>query len=70
MTAALDITRLSPKERLDLIGELWDSLAPEDVRLTPAQDAELARRITTFETDAKAAVPWPEIEAELDRRTR
>ena len=66
----LDITRLTPKERLDLISELWDSLAPEDVRLTPAQDAELARRVATFEADAKAAVPWSEIVAELDRRTR
>ena len=66
----LDITRLTPKERLDLISELWDSLAPEDVRLTPAQDAELARRVATFEADAKAAVSWSEIEADIDRRTR
>jgi putative addiction module component (TIGR02574 family) len=70
MTAALDITKLSPQERLDLIGELWDSLAAEDVRLTPAQDAELARRMATFEADAKTAKPWDEIEAELDRRAR
>ena len=66
----LDITRLTPKERLDLIGELWDSLAPEDVRFTHAQDAELARRAATFEADAKATLPWSEIDAELDRRTR
>src|SRR5271169_7264297 len=64
----LDIAGLTPKERLDLIGELWDSLAPEDVRLTPAHEAELARRMATFETDAKAAVPWDDIEAELARR--
>ncbi|MBV8797786.1 MAG: addiction module protein, partial [Hyphomicrobiales bacterium] len=37
----LDISRLSPEERLDLIGELWDSLAAEEVRLTPAQEREL-----------------------------
>ncbi len=66
----LDIARMTPRERLDLIGELWDSLAPEDVRLTPAQDAELARRMATFEADAKTARPWAEIEAELDRRAR
>ncbi len=66
----LDIARMTPRERLDLIGELWDSLAPEDVRLTPAQDAELARRMATFEADAKSAIPWPGIEAELDGRTR
>jgi putative addiction module component (TIGR02574 family) len=27
----LDISRLSPKERLDLIGALWDSLTAKDV---------------------------------------
>lgn len=70
MIANLDITRLSPQERLALIGELWDSLAPEDVRLTPAQDAELARRMATFEADAKTAKPWSEIEVELDRQAR
>ena len=66
----LDIAGLSPKERLDLIGELWDSLAPGDVRLTPAHEAELARRMATFEADASAAVPWETIEAELARKSR
>lgn len=66
----LDIARLTPRERLDLIGELWDSLAPEDVRLTPAQAGELARRMATFEADAKSAVPWGHIERELAGRTR
>jgi putative addiction module component (TIGR02574 family) len=66
----LDIAGLTPKERLDLIGELWDSLAPEDVRLTPAHEAELARRMATFEADAGAAVPWETVEAELARKSR
>jgi putative addiction module component (TIGR02574 family) len=30
-----EITRLSPKERLTLIGELWDSLDPAAVPVTP-----------------------------------
>lgn len=70
MVETLDIARLTPKERLDLIGELWDSLAPDDVRLTPAQDAELAQRMATFEADAEAAVPWEMIDAELSRPLR
>jgi putative addiction module component (TIGR02574 family) len=69
MADTLDITKLTAKERLDLIGELWDSLAPEDVRLTPAQEVELGRRMATFDVDAKAAIPWEDIEAELDRRS-
>jgi putative addiction module component (TIGR02574 family) len=68
--ATLDIARLTPQERLDLISELWDSLSAEDVRLTPAQDAELARRMARFDADAENARPWDEIDAELDRQTR
>jgi putative addiction module component (TIGR02574 family) len=66
----LDIARLTPKERLDLIGELWDSLSAEDVRLSPAQDAELARRMASFEADRQDAAPWSEVDAELARRLR
>ena len=66
----VDIARMTPRERLDLIGELWDSLAPEDVNLSPAHEAELVRRMATFDADAKAAVPWDQVEAELDRRLR
>ena len=47
--ATLDIARLT---RLGLIGELWDSLLAEDMRPTPTQDAELARRTATFDNDA------------------
>ena len=68
--ATLDISRLTPKERLDLISELWDSLSATDVRLTPAQEAELDRRLTTFHADRGEAVPWEDIDAELDRRSR
>ena len=68
--ATLDIAQLTPKERLDLIGELWDSLSAKDVRLTPAQDAELARRMASFEADRKDAAPWSEVDAELARRSR
>ena len=69
MTSPLDISRLTPAERLDLIGELWDSLAPGDVRLSPAQDAELALRMASFEADRKAAIAFEDVEAELDRRS-
>ncbi|MGJ4948570.1 addiction module protein [Bradyrhizobium sp. HKCCYLS20291] len=68
MADTFDIAKLTKKERLALIGELWDSLAPEDVSLTPAQEAELARRMATFDVDAQRAVSWDEIEANLDKR--
>lgn len=66
----VDIAQLTPRERLDLIGALWDSLASEDVPLTCAQDAELAQRMATFEVDRRTAISWDEIEGELDGRVR
>jgi putative addiction module component (TIGR02574 family) len=66
----LDITRLTPQERLDLIGELWDSLTAENVPLTPAQQSELDRRLATFEDDRRAGISWEDLDAELDRRSR
>ena len=65
---ALEIAQLSPQERLDLIGALWDSLTPEDVQLSPAQEAELARRMASFETDKRSAIAWEALEQELDRQ--
>ena len=65
---AIDIAKLSPQERLELIGRLWDSLDSEDVRLTPAQQSELDRRLATLDEDIKAGSTWEQIEAELDRR--
>ena len=68
--ATLDISRLTPKERLDLIGELWDSLSPADVPLTSAHKAELDRRLASFDVDRSNAINWDDVEAELDRRSR
>lgn len=68
--ATLDISRLTPKERLDLISELWDSLSAADVQLTPAHEAELDRRLATFDADRRDAIPWEDVDAELDRRPR
>ena len=66
----VDIAKMTPRERLDLIGELWDSLTDADVTLTPAQEAELARRMATFDADAKSAIPWVDVKRERVERTR
>jgi putative addiction module component (TIGR02574 family) len=47
--STLDIAHLTVAERLDLIGELWDSLTAGDVALTPAQQGELRRRVEAFD---------------------
>jgi putative addiction module component (TIGR02574 family) len=64
----LDYSHLSARERLDLIGEIWESIDAEAVPLTAAQEAELARRLETFDDDIKQGTPWEDFEAELDHR--
>ncbi len=64
----IDINKLSPDERLDLIEELWDSLSadPSKIPLTDAQAKELDRRLDEMdrtillESLAEAGVaPYP-----------
>jgi putative addiction module component (TIGR02574 family) len=69
-TPAIDIDKLAPEERLRLIEELWESLrrAPEDVPLTPAQAAELDRRLDELDRDDTALVSWDEVKLRLNAR--
>ncbi len=64
----IDIKSLSPQERLDLIGQLWDSLDSNDVQLTPAQAVELDRRLETLDEDIKDGQDAGDVLAELRRR--
>ncbi len=66
----VDIAKMTPREKLDLIGELWDSLTDADVALTKAQEAELARRMATFDADTESAIPWVDVKRERVERTR
>ena len=64
----IDFSHLSPKQRLDLIGELWDSLDHDAVSLSEAQAAEIERRLATLDEDIKYGIDADALEAELDRR--
>ncbi len=51
--ARKDILNLCIAERIELIGDLWDSMAetPEAIALTEAQKAELDRRLDAHRKD-------------------
>ena len=63
-----DLARLSPRQRLDLIEALWESLDDKDVPVTEAQRAELDRRIAEFEQDREQSISWDQLSAELRQR--
>lgn len=63
-----ELLRLSPSERIQLAGDLWDSVAatPENLPpLTDAQQAEIERRIAELAENPASAVPWDEVRASL-----
>ena len=69
---ALNITDLSPEERLRLIEELWDSLTdkPEAVPLTNAQREALDRRLDDLERSGPEGIPWDEVLQQIRSRSR
>jgi putative addiction module component (TIGR02574 family) len=67
-TTRIDITQLSPAERLRLVEELWDSLTPADIPLTPAQAQELDRREALHRAAPGRGRPWREVLDESEPR--
>ena len=68
MAKRLDVKRLSPEERLELIEELWDSLSEEDIRLTPEQLEELERRRARLEREGPRGRPWRDVLGDGEKR--
>jgi putative addiction module component (TIGR02574 family) len=73
-TPAFDYRRLSLTERLQLVEDIWDSIAeeareaPDALPLSDEQRAELRRRREAHRTDPESAVPWEDVRAELFKR--
>ncbi len=63
-----DFSHLSPAERLQLVEELWDSLTPAEIPLTPAQAQELGRREALHRSDPTRGKPWREVLDEIEHR--
>ena len=65
-----DILALTIPERVQLVEDIWDSIAeaPETLELTPAQRAELDRRLEEHRQSPGTAIPWEQVRAELFKR--
>jgi len=63
-----EIVRLSPPERIALIGQLWDSLENARLPVTGAQQNELDRRLASLDGDRREGLTWAALKAELEQR--
>jgi putative addiction module component (TIGR02574 family) len=68
---AFDYRRLSIAERLQLVEDIWDSIAeearedPDALPLSEEQLAEVRRRQEEHRRDPGSAIPWEQVRAEL-----
>jgi putative addiction module component (TIGR02574 family) len=64
-----ELLELSPSERHDLIGTLWDSLDVKELPpLTDEQTKELDRRLAEHRANPSRAIPWEQVMTELRAR--
>ncbi len=64
----IDFSHLSPTERLELIGDIWDSLEDQAFEISPELAAELDRRLDEMGTNPGATRSWEEVRADLRER--
>ena len=63
------IMKLTPVERVALMGAIWDSLKEHELPpLTSEQEQELERRIAEHRAHPEDAIPWETVKAELKKR--
>jgi putative addiction module component (TIGR02574 family) len=64
-----ELMELSPEERIELVQDLWDSIAPRELPpLTLEQREELDRRYTEHLRDPSRALTWEDVKARLSAR--
>jgi len=69
-TQLSDILQLSVAERIQLVKDIWDSIAiiPEAVLLTEEQKAELDRRLQAYQANSNEGISWNELKEQLRQR--
>jgi putative addiction module component (TIGR02574 family) len=62
-----DILKLSVAERIQLVEDIWDSIAaePDALELSPEQRDDLDRRLADQEADPGAGRSWSEVKSRL-----
>ena len=68
--ATLNFKELPISERIQLVEDIWDSIAedtPSALNLLPEERAELRRRHSAHQADPSSSIPWEQVRATLFR---
>ena len=62
-----EILQLSVAERIQLVEDIWDSIAvvPESVMLTEEQEAEINRRVEEYRANPNEGILWNDLKSNL-----
>jgi putative addiction module component (TIGR02574 family) len=71
-TRIADIIELSVAERIQIVEDIWDSIAaiPEAIALNEDQKKELDRRIAAYRLNPDAGSPWTEVRERIRNRLK
>lgn len=67
-TASLNFRELPISERIQLVEDIWDSIAEEtsgQLQLSTEERAELHRRLAEHQANPSSSVPWEQVRAAL-----
>ena len=62
----LQVKTLSPSDRLELIGMLWETLSPSEIPLTEQEKKLLNSRLQDMEANPQDQSPWSEVKKRLE----
>jgi len=65
-----DFSHLSPAERIELAGQLWDSLAPEPRAIDEALATDLRHRRAELRADGNLGIDGNQVLDEIAARNR
>ena len=65
-----ELLKLPPKEKLELVEALWDSIDDELLigKLKPEQMQELDRRLSNLDENPESLIPWEDVKKEMNKR--
>lgn len=66
-----EILELSVSERIQLVQDIWDSVAkvPESLALSDEEKAEIDRRLDAYHQDPNAGSPWSVVQDRIKSRS-